>query len=144
MRMLWKVLIVIVVLVLGGTYVLYALEYKGNYNVNLQYAVNVDDVGNVAVSNFEYTCTPTEYTQWWETGRGHVDDAANLVIYYELNISGETHTYMHRLAALYGESETINFQLTNLPVGDGSLKISVRSNTNALLVEHTYEVVIGG
>lgn len=139
-----KLIAIVVVLVLVGSYALYAFNYKGKYNVETNLTLNVDEYGGVAIANFEYDCSPVSYGDFWDLFKGHSvpEGMTGYIIYYTLNQSGETSTRITSAVVPNGESSVVSLTLNNLDPGAASLKVSIRDSHNALLAERTFEVIV--
>ena len=145
MKLGWKLLAIVAVIVLAGSYILYAWNYQGNYNVTTQLNLNVDDNGNVAIAGFEYDCEEVGYDDFWGSFRGHTIDEGftGYMIYYELNQSGAKSTLIGNEVIENGASAVVLQHMDNLAPGVASVKISIMDVHNTLLTEHTYPLVIG-
>lgn len=145
MRLGWKLLAIVAVIVLAGSYVLYAWNYQGHYNVETQLTLNVDDNGNVAIAGFEYDCEEVGYDDFWGLFKGHTveEGFTGYMIYYELNQSGVKSTHIGNEVIENGASVVVLQHMYNLEPGDASVKISIRDVHNTVLTEHTYALVIG-
>jgi hypothetical protein len=147
MKRILKILAIVVVLVLAGTYGIYLLDYKGNYNLNVQVQVNLDDNGGVSFSQFSSDSEPTSVVQFWDVFRaGHSDDPTTRTykVVMVLNQSGESVTIMANLLIANGESKMATDTFENVPVGEYSLTVSLRSGFPLTTInEKTYSVVVG-
>lgn len=145
MKKILKILAIALVLVLAGTYAIYALDYKGNYNTTVIVTLNIDDNGNPALVEFIYDSAPTSAVQFWDLFRGSADDIgdASYKIYFELNQSGDTTTKMKRAMLGNGESKDILVEFKNIASGDAVLKVTVRDFAGASVYVKAYSLVIG-
>ena len=145
MKRLLKILAVAVVLVLVGTYVIYVLDYKGNYNVSTTVTLNVDSTGGISLTEFDYAVEPTSIVQFWDLfkqGAGGFGDTS-YKIYFELNQSGQTWNEQVCRDLSNGDSKILTSEFENLSFGDAVLKITVRDRANTYLFEKSYSVVVG-
>ena len=145
MRKILKILAIVVVLVLAGTYLIYVLDYKGNYNLATTITLNIDDTGSISLTEFDYDVEPTSAIQFWDLFRGGGSEPgeATYKVYWELNYSGISRTERVYRTLAPGESAVLDTQFNNIPAGDASLKITVLSWTNTYLYSKSYSVVVG-
>lgn len=141
-----KILAIGVVLAVAGTYAIYAMEYKGNYNLTASFTLNVDQYGGVAIAGFTYDSEPTGMAQFWEQFKGHSagDEAAAYMVYWELNQSGVKTTFITSSGVIdYGTSKVMSLKADNLDPGTGAIKVTIRDSHTTILLERSFDVVIG-
>ena len=141
-----KWIAIAIALVLGGTYAIYSLEYKGNYNLDASFTLNVDQYGNVAIAEFSYDIDETGMMQFWDQlkGRGTPEGTENYIVWWTLNQSGELTTVNANSGIIaYGESGICSIDMDNLEPGSGTLSIEITNREGTLLLTKSYEVRIG-
>jgi len=148
-----KIIAIIVVVLLAGTYAIYALDYKGNYNLTASVRLNISDSGVFLVvdslTEFSYDSEPTSVVQFWDLFRGGGHGPTRLpntyLMTWELDNAGSTglRTYFTVDLVERGESAVFNAHFDNEPPGTGTLKIIVTDYLGATLHQRTYDVVIG-
>jgi len=145
MRRVWMILLVAAILILGGSYVLYALQYEGKYNLSTELTVSVDVDGGVAISGFTYDCDEVTYGDFWAMFKGHSsgDVSDDYTIYYTLNQSGARTTWTQSVTIDYGGSAEVRMTMKNLAPGEGTLVVAVRDTHNAVHLERSFPVVVG-
>ena len=90
MKRRYLILIGIVVGILLGSYVVYALEYKGDYNVNIKFDLVVSSVlTEVQIMNINVTQEPTTYVDFWDIFKHITPASKGLVGLYLIQITFE-------------------------------------------------------
>jgi len=146
MNKMAKWLVIGLVLVLAGTYAIYVLDYRGNYNVTAKVKLSVDTSGTVAVSEFSTSCAPTSPVQFWDLFKGHSagEGTGQYIIYYWMNVSGKTLSGTAGTPTIdYGSSGTALFTIANVPVGVYTLHLSLRDSLGTMVLSKSYEVTVG-
>lgn len=70
MKKMLIAILIVVVLVFSGTYVVYALDYKGNYNVTVRFLAQTEDATEFSVSGFSVSSEPTDMVDCWDLLKG--------------------------------------------------------------------------
>ncbi len=155
MKRILKILAIIVVLILVGTYIIYALEYQGNYNVTAKVNLAVDMYGTPTLSGFSSSTNPTSPVQFWDLFKGHsiADNESAYLLYYTLSLTSSTiqgvaigKTYQGVVgsgAIEYGSSHTTEVNIFNVESGLYTLSLTVKDSHGATVLTHTYEVEVG-
>ena len=158
MRRILKIIAIIVVLLMAGTYTVYALEYKGNYNVSASITVNISPAGNFveveSLSDFTYDSEPTSPVQFWDLfrgtegggGHGHKALTGDYLVTWTFKKEGTgDRTFFSVDNVPRGQSQVFKMFMDNEPPGHGTLTITVKNDLTGYIV-HTslpYNVVVG-
>jgi len=150
MRRLWKALLVVAVLAVVGTYVIYALDYQGNYNTTVSMTVSADPstLANLYVTEFKVSSEPTSPVQFWDLFRGgHTPPPWAYEMYVELNKSGASTTESPG-SILFPPGDNgpqiISVEFKNVSPGSATIRVYiVNTQMQAIIYDHTYSVVIG-
>ena len=142
MRRWLKIAAIVVVLVLAGTYVAYAMLYRGNFNLTVKVTLNVSAERSLAFSDFSAVSTPTGMMQFWEQMKGSGTSATEgYLIYWDLDSAWRTLTT--RCLIPLGESKVLEQTFSNVNAGDSILTITIRDAFGASLLEKSFTVVVG-
>jgi hypothetical protein len=137
-----KILAIIVVIAVAGTYGMYAMLYKGNYNVGVSVKLSVSSERAISLSDFTYSSSPTDALQFWEQMKGSGDSATTgYIIYWDFDNAWSVH--VTRCTVLPGESIVLTHTFSNVEAGASTLTITVRDAFNTYLHERTFDVVVG-
>lgn len=111
---LGKLAVVGVVLVVIFTYGVYAMSYQGNYDVEISFSMTVPEMGEVAITEFEYESEPTSVMSFWELrGKSGAPLTGVYTVYAEWNQSGVLDTMV------------VPVPVTDIPLSDSSDKTEV-------------------
>ncbi len=139
-----KIVAIIVVLVLAGTYAMYAMVYKGNYNLDVSVKLNVSSERSIALTEFASSSSPTNMLQFWDQLKGSGDSATDgYIVSWQLTQGTDTTSLITRCLVSTGESKVLDQTFSNVNPGDGTLTITVRDAFGASLHVQTYTVVVG-
>ena len=150
MRRMFKILAIVIVLMVAGTYAIYALEYKGNYNVKAKVTVKYVAEGDVDVTGFTTTVAPTSVVQFWDLFKGHGQSGSEYryAIYLTMNYSnGKQVTnlqgfFMTGLGTITSQVLESNFY--NVSPGQATIWVKiVYTLTNTVTFQKTYSVDVG-
>ncbi len=144
MKGLLKILAIVIVLALAGTYIIYALEYRGNYNLDVSVNLNVSADRTISLTEFISSSSPTDALQFWEQLKGGGSSATEgYMITMLLNHTTGSVSLITRCLVPLGESKVLEQTFSNVPSGAATVKITVRDAFGASLYDKTYSVVIG-
>jgi len=152
MRRWLKIAAIVVVLVLAGTYVIYALEYKGNYNSTASMTVSAapSTLPNLYVTEFKVTSEPTSPVQFWDllTSRPPGTPSWEYTLYAELNESGVRVGDVQSLPIIFPPGRTgpqsISVEFKNISPGSATIHVYIiNAAMQTSVFDHTYSVVIG-
>lgn len=144
MRRWIKILAIIAVLALVGTYAVYAVEYKGNYNLTVSVKLSISSERAVSLTEFTSSSSETEPLEFWnQLKSGGGSATTGYQVSWELNQSDDTTTLLTRTTILLGESQVISQSFDNIPAGQASLKITVRDAFGTYMHEMAFSLVVG-
>ena len=152
MRKLWKIILIVAVFALVGTYVIYALEYQGNYNCTASMMVSADTstLTNLYVTEFKVTSEPTSPVQFWDvfTSRPPGTPSWEYTLYAELNQSGVRVGDVQSLPIIFPPGRTgpqsISVEFKNISPGSATIHVYIiNAAMQTSVFDHTYSVVIG-
>lgn len=142
MKRMLKILAIIVVVALAGTYAMYAMWYRGNYNLTVKVQLNVSSERELVFSEFTSSSEPTDALEFWNQLKGGGTGATEgYIIYWDLDSGWRTLTT--RTLIPLGESKLLEQTFSNINAGETTLTITVRDAFGASLLEKTYTVVVG-
>ena len=143
MRRWLKIAAIVVVLVLAGTYAMYAMFYRGNYNVDVSVKLNVSAERGISLSDFTSSSSSTDALQFWEQlSVGNGDSATTgYIIYWDLDSAWSVHTTTCTVSP--DDSIVLTHTFSNVEAGETTLTITVRDAFNTYLHERIFEVVVG-
>jgi hypothetical protein len=143
----WKLAVIIIIaLVLVGTYAIYAMIYQGNYNVTAKVTLYEDNYGTPSIFAFSTTNEQTSPTQFWDLFKGHSlpDNTSKYMIYWEMDTSLWSHQGMAVSGTIdYGAYSTTSFTIGNVEPGIYTMDLIVKDNHGATVLTHSYEVTVG-
>lgn len=133
--------------VLAVPYVVYALDYRGNYNVAVAFTANRDLAGVFSVSAVDFISEPTEAWDFWDIMKGHSgggDKGPGYQIYCEAFRSGALIGFETTAMLLDdGETQDQTITLMNLAPGQASFRLYiVEILTDTTVYDRTFEEAI--
>jgi len=155
MKRILKILAIVVVVILAGTYVIYASEYQGNYNVTAKVTLSMDMYGTPTISAFSSSNKATSPVQFWDLFKGHglPENTSMYSIYYTMALSSNTiqgvtvgKSYQGVVISSvteYGTSSTSEFGVSNVEPGIYTMSLTLKDSQDATVLTHSYEVVVG-
>jgi len=160
MRRITKIAAVVVVALVGLTYGVYALEYRGNYDVTVTFVLSQPVLGQPQVTNVAFTSEPTSTLAFWDGLRGHGGGGGITIGYIiAVELSRKTGAIDSTGAEI---SEVVGFQrmgwqfddttteydvemgIGNMPPGEATARIYITSAPMMTIVfDHSYDLVVG-
>lgn len=144
-----KIGAIIIVGILAVTYASYAMTYQGNYDVKVSFVMSVPEMGQVAITEFDYECEPTSMLAIWGELRGKSGAPASTVysMFAEWNQSGEVSTMTVDVPITLtnlGDRVDISFTFFNKSPGTASIRLYVQwAYIQSIIYDQTYPVVVG-
>jgi hypothetical protein len=125
MKKLLKWVVIGVVVVLAFTYAMYALEYKGNYNLSVTVPIHSDS-GDVTASTIAVDSDDTSVLQFWDKfSLGGDAGTGFYTVYCQLNVSGDTTTHSTSFDIAADQSLAVKFTFDNIEPGQGSVRVYI-------------------
>jgi hypothetical protein len=129
MKKLLKWAVVGIVIILAFTYAMYALEYKGNYNLSVTVPVHSDS-GDVLGSTIATDSEGTSVLQFWDKfSLGGDAGTGFYTVYCQLNISGTITTDSMNFDIASGETLAFRFTFDNIAPGQGNVRVYIIDQT---------------
>lgn len=153
MKRKWLLAVIVVVVLVGVSYGTYAVDYKGNYNVKVQFnatltASMIADQG-VSVDQVVIVSSPTDALQFWQQLKGHQEAVSSYwQVFLEFTQGGKqdlkTVSMGNLTSADIGFSKSFSATFDNKPAGDATVHIwSLIGGTQTKSFDHTYPLVVG-
>jgi len=146
MRLRTLVLVVIIVLVFVIPYSVYAMDYKGNYNVSVTTRASVDSLGAFSATTPQIDCDATDMWDFWGLLKGHGTDRPDYgyMVYLEITRAGVLVGFDVTTIRL-NATESIDIILTadNVSPGEADVRVYfVDVMTDTIVYDKTIDGVI--
>jgi hypothetical protein len=144
MKRIVKWVVIALVVLLGFTYVMYAWDYQGNYNLSVTVPVHGGSDGTtVSASSITTESSPTSIWQFWsslEAARG--TGAGLYAVYCEYDWGDSV---QHRAFDIVsGQDLMFTFEFKNVQPGQTNVHVYILDQTlNTKLYDHNWEVTVG-
>lgn len=119
----------IVAAVIAVPYMVYALDYAGHYNVQVQFTANKDSAGVFSVSSVGFLSEPTEAWDFWDIMKGHSgggDKGYGYQVYCEVSRGGSLIGFAVTMMLLENsESADQTITVMNLAPGEASFRLYI-------------------
>lgn len=133
------------------TYGTYAMSYQGNYDVDVSFHMSVPEMGDIAITEFEYSAEPTSVLAFWELrGKSGAPASTTYTLFAEWNQSGVIDTMQVDVPVTLTYLDEINnevdisFTFFNKAPGEASVRIYVEwTYISSIIYDKTYPVVVG-
>ena len=148
MRLSTKIIIAVaVVLLIGVPYAVYALEYRGNYNVTVSFTASSEILGELTITEVSITSEPTDVMQLWDQLKSHNLDERGYgyQIYLEITVTGQLiGTGITAMLVNAGETQDQTVTALNVRPGEASVRIYIEDILlDNIVYDQTFEEVIG-
>ncbi len=136
-----------IALLIGVPYSVYAMQYRGEYEVSVSMFVNYVRTGEVSVTELEVVSEPMDMMSFFDVLKSHNKAAirANYSVFAELNCSGDDmRTETTYLIVTLDSSVPVSLTFYEVPPGTAQLRVYVVWNLlDQTVYDYTKSVVIG-
>jgi hypothetical protein len=144
MKRIVKWIVIVLVVLSGFTYAMYAWDYQGNYNLSVTVPVHGGGDGTtVSASSITTESSPTSIWQFWSSLSGASGTGTGLyAVYCELNYGDSV---QHRAFDIVsGQDLSFTFEFKNVEPGQANIHVYIMDQTlSTKLYDHNWGVTVG-
>jgi hypothetical protein len=136
-KKLYAAIAVVLVIVIGVPYAVYAFDYAGNYNVQVAFTANVDLTSAFSVSAMTVSCEPTEAWDFWDILKGHGTDRPDNGYQVYLEITRSSLLVGYGITAFRlddSQSIEVTIRALDVPPGEAQVRLYIEDVMTSTIV----------